>query len=103
MTGVNVRHLTDISGLNLTDEVFETLYERGARVERIVSDGHASEWFDQDHDEWVMVLEGQAELEFADGSSCRLKVGDAVSLPAHLRHRVTWTARPTIWLAVHFQ
>jgi len=33
-----------------------------------------------------------------------LKPGDHVSIPAHCRHRVEWTAtgEPTIWLAVHY-
>jgi len=33
----------------------------------------------------------------------RWRPGDHVFLPAHKRHRVTWTDpdRPTVWLAVH--
>jgi hypothetical protein len=33
-----------------------------------------------------------------------LAPGDYLLLPAHCRHRVTWTERdaPTIWLAIHF-
>jgi hypothetical protein len=33
-----------------------------------------------------------------------LAKGDWVLLPAHCRHRVTWTQSepPTVWLAVHF-
>lgn len=42
------------------DEAFEPLLERpGLRLERIVSHGHATppgEWYDQEQDEWVMVL-----------------------------------------------
>jgi cupin 2 domain-containing protein len=86
-------------------EVLESA--RGARIERIVSRDHASAdgfWFDQHEDEWVIVLEGEAELEIeVEPSTRRLRKGDWIFLPAHCRHRVVSTApdRPTIWLAVH--
>ena len=34
-----------------------------------------------------------------------LEAGDWVLLPAHCRHRVTWTQEspPTVWLAIHYE
>ncbi|MEZ0250205.1 MAG: cupin domain-containing protein [Methylobacteriaceae bacterium] len=88
------------------EERFETLLTRpGLRVERIVSTGQASPpgfWYDQDEDEWVAVLQGSAELRFADEPAPRLlSAGDHLLIPAHRRHRVERTQNPTIWLAVH--
>ena len=93
------------------DESFESLIERpGVRIERIVSHGHrtpAGQWYDQEQDEWVMVLAGAARLvvEVA-GSERELELSpfDTIFLPAHCRHRVNWTdpERPTVWLAVHY-
>ena len=44
------------------EELVEALYERpGVRIERIVSTGQASpdgQWYDQDSDEWVLVVDG---------------------------------------------
>lgn len=76
------------------------------RIERIVSRGHVSApdfWYDQDLDEWVALLQGEAEIRFADGSVKALKAGDSLFLPAGLRHRVERTSAnpPCIWLAVH--
>jgi cupin 2 domain-containing protein len=77
------------------------------RLERIVSTGHVTapgEWYDQDRDEWVVVLRGRARLMFEDGAtSLTLGPGDWVDIPAHCRHRVDWTDpdEPTVWLAVH--
>ena len=79
---------------------------RGIRMERIVSFGQASPdgfWYDQDMAEWVMVLSGRARLSIAGEETDRvLGPGDALFLPAHCRHRVTWTdpSSPTIWLAL---
>lgn len=89
-------------------EQFETLLARsGLRIVRIVSDGQASPpgaWFDQDDDEWVVVLAGKAGLRIEGESEARtLGPGAYVFLPAHCRHRVEWTdpQTPTVWLAVH--
>src|SRR4029078_12018689 len=53
----------------LAEEVTQTLLERpGLRIERIVSTGHATpegQWYDQDSDEWVLVVRGNARLRLA--------------------------------------
>lgn len=80
----------------------------GVLIERIVSRGHATprgEWFDQETNEWVLVVSGSAGLRFESEASVRtLRAGDYVNIPAHCRHRVEWTdsAEPTVWLAVHY-
>jgi len=94
---------------DLTDELFETLHDaESLRIERIVSHGHASPeafWYDQDHDEWVLVLQGRAKLLFeGDDDPLEMEPGDYINIPAHTRHRVEWTTpdEPTVWLAVHY-
>jgi cupin 2 domain-containing protein len=88
-------------------EVFATLLERpGVRIERIVSHGHvtpANSPFEQDDDEWVMLVEGAARLWLDGTGEVELARGDHLFIPAGLRHRVTWTTteRVTVWLAVH--
>lgn len=77
-----------------------------ARIERIISVGHvtpAGEWYDQATDEWVLLLQGEAELAFEGGDRQRLKRGDYLLIPAHCRHRVeaTSTDPPCLWLAMH--
>jgi cupin 2 domain-containing protein len=76
------------------------------RIERIVSQGHASPpgfWYDQEQNEFVAVLAGAARLQFED-ESVELKAGDSLNIPAHRRHRVEWTTsdEPTVWLAVYY-
>ena len=101
----NIFH--DLPPVNAGDEAFQTLLQApGVRVERIVSRGHRSPdgfWYDQDMDEWVLLLSGAATLRFEGEDPIALKLGSYVDIPAHRRHRVEWTdpAQPTIWLAVH--
>jgi len=99
---------TDIP-TDLRDELIEPLLESsGFRIERIVSKGHSSPkgfWYDQDDNEWVILLRGEAILHFEqDGGSITLKPGDSIHIDAHRRHRVEWTdpEQETIWLAVHY-
>jgi len=93
---------------NLEAEVFEQLLAGdGVTIERIISKGHQSPetgWYDQDANEWVMVLKGKAVLLFEDGSRVTMAEGDFVNIQAHTRHKVEWTAPDvdTIWLAVHY-
>lgn len=90
-----------------SDEFFERLAGSGdVLVERIVSTGQTTplgEWLEQGRDEWVVVVQGEAEVSFADGSRLALAVGDDAIIPAGTRHRVerTSTKPPCIWLAVH--
>ena len=88
-------------------EVFQPLVpDRGVLIERIVSTGQVTpegEWYDQERDEWVVLVQGQATLRYEDGRRLELGPGDYVLIRAHERHRVTKTSTdpPCIWLAVH--
>jgi cupin 2 domain-containing protein len=92
-----------------TEEIFtELLRTECMRIERIVSAGQITppgQWYDQDWDEWVILLSGAAKLEFADGSIHDLKPGDYRLIPAHCCHRVAWTIphKVSVWLAVHYK
>jgi cupin 2 domain-containing protein len=106
---IPVAHLLDNLPSHLAEERFETLLETPAfRLERILSLGHATppgECYDQERDEWVMLLQGAARLSIEGRAEpLTLRPGDAVLLPAHCRHRVEWTTpdQVTVWLALHF-
>ena len=93
----------------LPDELIDVLADNGqVCIERIVSRGHASPpgfWYDQQQHEFVLLLQGQAELELQNPQELlRLRAGDYLLIPAHRRHRVAWTssAEDCIWLAVFY-
>jgi len=105
-----VANLFDGLPAELPAELMETIARgRGTRVERIVSRGHASPagfWYDQEEDEWVLVVRGRAHLRFADDEApVALGPGDHLHIPAHARHRVEWTdpEQDTVWVAVFWQ
>jgi cupin 2 domain-containing protein len=87
-----------------SSEQFLSLFENPfVKIQRIVSESHSSPpgfWYDQDEDEWVIVVRGKATLEFEGGDLVRMQEGDYVTIPRHVRHRVQQTDSKTIWLAV---
>jgi len=89
----------------LGPEQFSTLFENEAvKIERIVSQSSnapAEFWYDQPRDEWVIVLRGQATLEFESGELFEMREGDFAAISSHVKHRVLKTDAATIWLAVH--
>ncbi|MCL9780054.1 cupin domain-containing protein [Vibrio sp. S4M6] len=99
--------LTDLPS-NLSDEVFEDLLcAEHIRIERIVSKGHSSPddyWYNQDENEWVVVLSGEGCIEYEDGKQVTLKPGDYINIPARTKHRVLRTLpdTETVWLAIFY-
>lgn len=93
---------------DLTAEVFDTLAEnKNVKIERIISKGHSSPdtgWYDQEQNEWVLVLRGEATIAFDNKPPVSLKEGDYLNIKSHQKHKVTWTAADieTIWVAVHY-
>ncbi len=85
-----------------TGETFTPLFDHPqARILRIASsDDIKPILYDQEEDEWVVVIEGKAVLEI-EGEESVLYRGESLFIPAHTKHRVLKAKRGTVWLAVH--
>ncbi len=92
----------------LPKEVFTDLLSgEHIRIERILSQGHCSpenDWYDQDENEWVLLVQGDAVLEYEDGTCITMTMGDYQNIPANVKHRVKWTHpdKVSIWLAIFY-
>jgi cupin 2 domain-containing protein len=70
-------------------------------IERIVSSAEMTpKEYVQSHDEWVVLLRGEAELEVS-GASVSLKAGAHLFLPAGTPHTVKRASEGALWLALH--
>ncbi len=94
----------------IPEEIIDVLLKTpGFNLERIVSAGQATvpgQWYDQETNEWVIILSGSAGLLFEGEAEVRtLRPGDYLLIPAHCRHRVEWTdsKEKTVWLALHYR
>ena len=105
---MNQQNLFSSIPKDLSTEIFETLISSAEiSIERIVSKGHKSDrdfWYDQDRNEWVLLVKGAARLEFTD-KTLNLEPGDYVNILAGEKHRVDWTTpdEETIWLAIFYR
>ena len=92
---------------DLNEELFEVLQQNeSVKIERIVSKGQCSPktgWYEQAQNEWVIVIKGEATLEFED-KEMSMKEGSYINIPAHTKHKVSWTnpELETVWIAVHY-
>ncbi len=103
-------HLLASLPVKAEDEQFNELLRGGRfRLERIVSEGHASPpgfWYDQPEGEWVILLQGRTEVLIEGEDKPRLmEPGDYLHIPTGVRHRVEWTdpQQKSVWLALHYQ
>ncbi len=89
------------------EELFEPLLSsKNILIERIISTGQITppqQWYNQEKDEWVILLQGEAELLYDNNTRILLKAGDYLFIPAGQKHRVEYTSAepPCIWLAIH--
>ncbi len=108
---INLENIFRDNGAKLQEELVEILISKGniVRLERVVSpeSDTPSKIYDQDEDEFVIVVRGYAELEFEDEGRGWNKVGmrdgDYTEIPAHLKHRVVRTGAGTTWLALFYK
>jgi len=90
------------------DEYFENIIKNDTlKIQKIVSHGHTSPksgWYEAPNEEWIILLEGGATLSFQNGEDISLSIGDYINIPAHSKHKVSWTKPEcnTIWLVVHY-
>lgn len=101
-----LRNLFEIPVSENTDEFSEILAQGDIRIERIVSTGQITpedQWYDQEVDEWVALLNGEARILFENSEEITLRKGDYILIKAHEKHRVTYTSTdpPCVWLAIH--
>jgi cupin 2 domain-containing protein len=95
--------LADLPAPTTGESFADLVRHRNLVIERIVSsDSPEPVLYDQEQDEWVILLEGRASLEVA-GEVAELAAGDWIFIPAHTPHRLI-AASPLprcLWLAVH--
>ena len=98
-------NLFDLPVLPIPEELTTILAESpSVRIERIVSTGQISDWYDQCETEFVVLLEGSASIEFENVKTVEISKGDTILIPPHERHRVSYTSSnpPCVWLCVFY-
>jgi len=83
-------------------ETFTTLLKhKNIKINRIVSSSNVEPIeYNQEEDEWLVLLEGEATL-LIDKQEEVLTKGETLFIPAKTPHTVLKTSSGTVWLTVH--
>lgn len=89
------------------EEFLKIVEKPNIKIERIVSSGQSTPegfWYNQKQHEFVIIIQGNAVLEFEEFDDVTLKTGDYIDIPPHCKHRVRQTSliEETIWLAIFY-
>ncbi len=111
ITGIykhNILKYDKLPGKNEVELFEEILKTKELLIERIVSNGwnrDEDKWYDQENEEWVLLLKGNASIEFENNLIIELYEGDYMLIPSHCKHKVVRTSSepPCIWLAIHLK
>lgn len=106
MIKASSQNIFDVTPKSSNEEVFTDLLKKdNVHIEKVISYGQVTpvdQPYIQGHDEWVLVLNGNARLKLED-KEYLLKEGEYLYIPKGVKHWVTYTNNPTIWLAIHFK
>ena len=100
---MNIFEIEKLPGIK-EDEIIDILKENeDVKIERIISTGQVSDWMIQERKEYVVLLQGNAIIEFND-NKVEMKAGDTLFIEKMERHRVTYTSENPccIWFCIHF-
>ncbi|MGM0623085.1 MAG: cupin domain-containing protein [Campylobacterota bacterium] len=88
--------------INKGVERFDTLLQTPhVKIQKIQSNEFQNgNWYNQSHDEWVVLLRGSATLELQH-QTLQLQQGDSLHIKKFSKHRVVQTSSDALWLAVH--
>lgn len=108
MNDIIVKNLFNNLQKTSDQELIDVLFQNNSiRIERIISEGHTSPsnfWYDQDENEFVLLLSGKAILSFENENKIELNPGDYLIIPSHKKHRIDYThpTEKTIWLTFFY-
>jgi len=82
-------------------EIFSTLFQNHSiKIESIRSWLKTpGELYEQEQDEWVLLLTGRACLQVND-QALNLVAGDYCFIPHHTKHQVLSTSNDALWLGI---
>lgn len=98
-------NIHDFPQFPLPNELTTVLAEsENVRIERIISTGQTSDWYDQTETEFVVLIDGSAVIDFESGRTVAMSKGDTLTIAPHERHKVSFTSSepPCVWLCVFY-
>ena len=97
-------NIFNVKNIDKTKEIVEILKENeNVKIEKIISTGQTTDWMKQEKEEFVMLIQGEAIIEY-ENKKQELRAGDTVIIKKNEKHRVAYTSESPccIWLCVFY-
>ena len=114
-------NIFDLKDLSEKEEVVRILTENeNVKIEKIISTGQTTDWQELDKNEFVILVQGNAEIEYfknndykknimknqrnTNNKKLQLVRGDTVLINKGERHRVSYTSKEPccVWICIFF-
>ena len=107
-------NIFDLKDLSEKEEVVRILTENeNVKIEKIISTGQMTDWQESDKNEFVILIQGKAEIEYFENNDyqrntnnkkLQLVRGDTVLINKGERHRVSYTSKEPccVWICIFF-
>lgn len=98
-------NIFNVKNINKNKEIVEILKENeNVKIEKIVSTGQTTDWMEQEQEEFVMLIQGEAIIEY-ENKKQELRAGDTVIIKKNEKHRVAYTSENPccIWICIFYE
>ena len=121
-------NIFDLKDLSVNEEIIKILFKNeNVKIEKIISTGQTTDWQESNKNEFVILIQGNAEIEYYDNRICedknfktnenvmknlkntndmklQLGKGDIILIKKGERHRVSYTSKNPccIWICIFF-
>lgn len=114
-------NIFDLKDLSEKEEIVRILTENeNVKIEKIISTGQTTDWQESDKNEFVILIQGKAEIEYFENNDYKKNImknqrntnnkklqlvrGDTVLINKGERHRVSYTSKEPccVWICIFF-
>ena len=121
-------NIFDLKDLSVNEEIIKILFKNeNVKIEKIISTGQTTDWQESNKNEFVILVQGNAEIEYYDNRICedkkfktnenimknlkntndmklQLGKGDIILIKKGERHRVSYTSKNPccVWICIFF-
>lgn len=103
---MNIFDLKKFENFENNEEIITTLEKnKNIKIERIISEGQTTDWQSCDKNEFVILVQGNAEITYFENSEIvKLSSGDTLLIKKNKKHKVSYTSKNPhcVWICIFY-
>ncbi|AMD94272.1 cupin domain-containing protein [Leptotrichia sp. oral taxon 847] len=100
-------NIFDFEKLENNEEIITILEEnKNIKIEKIISTGQTTDWQSSDKNEFVILIQGEAEITYLKNSEIvKLSSGDTILIEKNKKHKVSYTSKNPhcVWICIFYK